>query len=307
MNLLEMRGIWKTYRRGGPFRPQPPLPVLRDAGLRIGAGECVALLGPSGSGKSTLGRLLLGLEAPEAGEVVFEGRPRLAARARLQAPPPRAIPAVFQAHNGATRPRFSAFEVVAEPLRYAGLGGMALRGRVEALVASVDLDPTELGRLAHRFSGGQLQRLCIARALAPRPRLLLLDEAVSNLDLETQAQILQLLAGLRAQTGLACLFITHDLRLVRGFAERCCVMQDAQPVEVADPFGTGPVPPALGAGGGPPPPRPAPARESLRRGSAAAGFAIEDRAKLVDQPGQQRRRGACRAARSRRGTSISSR
>lgn len=245
MSLLEMRGLWKAYRRGGLFKRQPPLPVLRDAGLDIGAGECVALLGPSGSGKSTLGRLLLGLEAPDAGEVLFDGQPLRDARGRIGAPTRRAIQAVFQDPYGATSPRFSAFEVVAEPLRYAGLHGSPLRARVEELAVSVELDPAELGRLAHRLSGGQLQRLCIARALAPRPRLLLLDEAVSSLDLDTQARILRLLAGLRASTGAALLFITHDLRLVRGFAQRCYVMQDGQPVEVTDPFGAGPVPPAL--------------------------------------------------------------
>ncbi|MCG7364154.1 dipeptide/oligopeptide/nickel ABC transporter ATP-binding protein [Roseomonas sp. ACRSG] len=247
MSLLEMRGLWKAYRRGGPFRRQPPLPVLRGAGLRIGSGECVALLGPSGSGKSTLGRLLLGLETPDAGEVLFEGQPLLDARGHMRAQTRRAIQAVFQDPYGATSPRFSAFEVVAEPLRYAGLGGAPLRARVEELTASVGLDPAELNRLAHRFSGGQLQRLCIARALAPRPRLVLLDEAVSSLDLETQAHILRLLTDLRASTRVAFLFITHDLRLVRGFAQRCYVMQDGQPVEVAEPFGSGPVPPALAA------------------------------------------------------------
>ncbi|RKK02776.1 ATP-binding cassette domain-containing protein [Pseudoroseomonas wenyumeiae] len=247
MSLLEMHGLWKNYRRGGFFRRQPPLSVLRDAGLRIVAGECVALLGASGSGKSTLGRLLLGLETPDAGEVLFEGQPLLDTRGRMRAQTRRSIQAVFQDPHGATSPRFSAFEVVAEPLRYAGLRGAPLRARVEGLAASVGLDPSELGRLAHRFSGGQLQRLCIARALAPSPRLLLLDEAVSSLDLETQAQILNLLSGLRASAGVAFLFITHDLRLVRGFAQRCYVMQDGQPVEVAEPFGQGPVPPALGA------------------------------------------------------------
>jgi nickel transport system ATP-binding protein len=245
MNLLEMRGVWKAYRRGGLFRRQAPLAVLHDAGLSIGAGECVALLGPSGSGKSTLGRMLLGLEAPDAGEVLFDGQPLLDSRGRMDARTRRAIQAVFQDPHGATSPRFSAFEVVAESLRYADLSGAPLRARVKELAISVGLDPTELGRLAHRFSGGQLQRLCIARALAPRPRLVLLDEAVGSLDLETQAQILRLLSGLRASTGVAFLFITHDLRLVRGFAQRCYVMQTGQPVEVADPFGPGPVPPAL--------------------------------------------------------------
>jgi nickel transport system ATP-binding protein len=247
MSLLEMRGLWKAYRRGGLFRRQPPLTVLRDTGLRIGAGEAVALLGPSGSGKSTLGRILLGLEAPDAGQVLFEGRPLLDARGHMRPATRRAIQAVFQDPYGATSPRFSAFEVIAEPLRYAGLAGAPLRRRVEELAAAVGLDAAELGRLAHRFSGGQLQRLCIARALAPRPRLLLLDEAVGSQDGETQARILELLAGLRASTGVAFLFITHDLRLLRGFADRCHVMQDGQALEVADPFGAGPVPPALAA------------------------------------------------------------
>jgi nickel transport system ATP-binding protein len=245
MSLLRMRGIWKSYRRGSLFRRQPPLPVLRGAELRIEPGECVALLGASGSGKSTLGRILLGLEAPDAGQVLFDGNPLPGPRGTMPPDTRRAIQAVFQDPHGATSARFTAFEVVAEPLRYAGLRGAALRARVEELVAAVGLEPAEMGRLAHRFSGGQLQRLCIARALAPRPRLVLLDEAVSSLDLGTQARILRLLSSLRKEAGLAFLFITHDLRLVRGFADRSYVMQDGQALPVPEPQGTGPVPPAL--------------------------------------------------------------
>jgi nickel transport system ATP-binding protein len=247
MSLLRLEGVEKAYRAGGRFTRRPAVSVLRGGRLQIEAAECVALLGPTGSGKSTLGRILLGLERPDAGRVSFDGQPLLDASGRMAPWNRRQIQAVFQDPHGATSPRFSAFEVVAEPLRYLGLSGAALRARVEELVTAVGLDPAELGRLAHRFSGGQLQRLCIARALAPAPRLVLLDEAVSSLDLETQAHILALLSRLRRTTGVAYLFVTHDMRLLRGFADRCYVMQDGCPLEVAEPFGKGAVPPALAA------------------------------------------------------------
>ena len=247
MSLLRLKGVEKTYRAGGWFARRPPVAVLRGGELHIEAGECVALLGQTGSGKSTLGRILLGLEQPDAGTVNFDGLPLLDKAGRMAPAIRPQIQAVFQDPHGATSPRFSAFDVVAEPLRYLGMSGAALRLRVEELVLAVGLEPTELGRLAHRFSGGQLQRLCIARALAPAPRLVLLDEAVSSLDLETQAHILRLLARLRHTTGVAYLFITHDMRLLRGFADRCYVMQDGRPLEVPEPFGAGAVPPALTA------------------------------------------------------------
>ncbi|PWC28326.1 ABC transporter ATP-binding protein [Teichococcus aestuarii] len=244
--LLEMRGIHHAYRQGG-LLSRRRLPVLEDAALRIGAGECVALLGPTGSGKSTLGRLMLGLEPPDAGAVLFEGQPLRDARGRVAPAARRAIQAVFQDPFAATSPRLSAFAVVAEPLLAGRLPRPALRERVAGLMRAVGLDPALMDRLAHRLSGGQLQRLCIARALAPAPRLVLLDEAVNSLDLETQAQVLALLHRLRRETGVAYLFVTHDLRLVRGFAGRCYLMQERRPVEVPDPFGPGPLPPALAA------------------------------------------------------------
>lgn len=239
-----MQGVSHGYRHGALFGRQAFHPVLEDADLRIEAGECVALLGPTGSGKSTLGRILLGIERPQDGTVLFDGRPLLDARGRMGSGTRRAIQAVFQDPVGATSPRFSAGEVVAEGLR---LPRSALRQRVAQLMVDVGLDPAMMDRPAHRLSGGQLQRLCIARALAPGPRLLLLDEAVNSLDVEIQAKILVLLRELRARTGVAYLFVTHDLRLLRRFADRCYVMQDRRPVEVVDPFGATSVPPALAA------------------------------------------------------------
>jgi len=247
VSLLELRAVSHGYRQGGLLSRRAARPVLREACLRIAPGECVALLGPTGSGKSTLGRLALGLEQPWAGEVLLDGLPLLDRRGRMGPGTRRAIQAVFQDPHGATSPRLTAFEVVAEPLHALGLDRHALRQRAAALLEDVGLDPTLMDRLAHRLSGGQLQRLCIARALAPSPRLVLLDEAVNSLDLETQARVLQLLRNLRQRTGMAYLFVTHDLRLVKGFADRCYVMQDGQPVEVADPFGPGPVPPVMAA------------------------------------------------------------
>lgn len=244
MTLLALSGVHHAYRQGGIFGRRPWRMVLRDAALRIDSGECVALLGPTGSGKSTLGRLVLGLERPQRGSILFEGAPLTDAGGRMAAATRQAIQAVFQDPQAATSPRFTGYEVVAEPLHVLG---QASRDRVATLLAEVDLPEALLDRPAHRMSGGQLQRLCIARALATRPRLVVLDEAVNSLDLETQATVMALLRRLRRQHGMAFLFITHDLRLLRGFADRSYVMQDQQPLAVDDPFGPGPHPPMLQA------------------------------------------------------------
>jgi len=243
MSILALRDIAKSYRQGGLFDRGPPIRVLDGATLSLSAGERVALLGPSGAGKSTLARIVLGLEQADRGTVLFDGAPLLDGKGRMAPNVRRAIQAVFQDPHGATSARFSAFEVIAEPLRYMGLSGSRLRSRVGELAEAVGLDPGTLSRLAHRFSGGQLQRVCIARALATKPRLVVLDEAVSSLDLTTQARILDVL---RRQHGTALLFITHDLRLVRGFAHRVYVMEAGRPIEVDDPFVANPTVPVLG-------------------------------------------------------------
>lgn len=234
MTLFAVQGVSHGYRQGPIFGHRRFVPVLENAALHIGAGECVALVGATGSGKSTLGRILLGVERPRTGTVLFNGRPLLDRQGRMDPATRRSIQAVFQDPMGATSPRFTAGEVVAEALR---LPAAALRPRVAQLLARVGLDPELMDRPAHRLSGGQLQRLCIARALAPEPRLVLLDEAVSSLDVEIQAEILALLRDIRLRMGTAYLFVTHDLRLLRGFADRCYVMDGHRPVEVPDPFG----------------------------------------------------------------------
>ena len=237
MSLLVLDTIRHAYRSGGPFRRAPPRRVLEGASLRIESGECVALLG-----KSTLGRIALGLERPDAGRVDFAGAPLASRRGRIAPATRRAIQAVFQDPRGATSPRFDCAAVVAEPLHGAGLPRTALRTRVATLLHEVGLDSAIMDRPAHQLSGGQLQRLCIARALAPAPKLIVLDEAVNSLDMVTQSEILALLHDLRDRSGMAYLFITHDLRLLRGFADRTYLLEDGRTAEIADALAPGPIP-----------------------------------------------------------------
>jgi nickel transport system ATP-binding protein len=232
MRLLAFDRVAKAYAGGGLFGRSVRRTVLADASFAIEAGECVALVGPSGAGKSTLGRLALGLERPDAGIVLYQGAP-LDPRDRASR---QALQAVFQDPQGAVNPRFTAAEVLAEPLRnFFGLRGPGLVERTRALLAEVELDPAASARPVGQFSGGQLQRLCIARALAAEPRLIVLDEALSSLDSALQTRILGLLKALRQRTGTGYLFITHDIRLTAGFADRVLVLENGRLTDAGAP------------------------------------------------------------------------
>ena len=223
-NVIELKGVTKTYGRGGFFRKQECFTVLDGVDLELREGECLGLVGRSGSGKSTLGRIALGLEAPDAGSVRILGRDVTALKA-LPRDLRRAVQVVFQDAIGSTNPRMTAGEIVAEPLHnFTELRGSRLRERVAELLEQVGLSPDDADKLPGRFSGGQLQRVCIARALAPSPRVIVLDEAVSSLDMLIQARILDLLDDLRATHNTTYLFVTHDLRLIRRFCDRAFIM-----------------------------------------------------------------------------------
>jgi nickel transport system ATP-binding protein len=223
-NVIELEGVTKTYGRGGFFRKQECFTVLDGVDLELREGECLGLVGRSGSGKSTLGRIALGLEAPDAGSVRILGRDVTALKA-LPKDLRRAVQVVFQDAIGSTNPRMTAGDIVAEPLQnFTELRGTRLRDRVAELLEQVGLRPDDADKLPGRFSGGQLQRVCIARALAPSPRVIVLDEAVSSLDMLIQARILDLLDDLRATHNTTYLFVTHDLRLIRRFCDRAFIM-----------------------------------------------------------------------------------
>lgn len=225
--LLALRGIAKTFRRGGR-----DVVALDDVSLDLARGETLALVGPSGSGKSTLARVVMRLVEPGSGSLQFDGIDLLAARGEaLRRLRPR-FQMVFQDPLAAFNPRATVAGALDDPLRIHAIAGAAERPRVIAgLLERVGLDPALASRRIHEVSGGQRQRVAIARAIATEPTLLVLDEAVSALDVMVRAGIIELLAALRRERGLSYLFISHDLALVASFANRVAVMDRGRVVE----------------------------------------------------------------------------
>ncbi len=211
------------------------LHAVDDVSLEIRRGESVGLVGESGCGKSTLARLLARLHDPTDGRIVFDGADIGALpAARFARSPERArIQMVFQDPTDSLNPRFTAEEAIAEPLKLlASLGREALRARFAQLPTQVGLPAELLARFPHQLSGGQKARVGIARALAVRPDLLILDEPTAALDVSVQAVVLQLLERLRRELGLSMIFVSHDLNVVRLLTERVAVMYLGEIVEV---------------------------------------------------------------------------
>ena len=220
--LLEVRGLVKTFPVGGGslFGRRQVVTAVAGVDVTVGRGEVVALVGESGSGKSTIGRCILGLETPSQGTVrLAEGDGMTASEVR------RRTQIVFQDPYSSLNPKLDVATLIGEAIAYHGLAqGSDVRRRVGDLIELVGLDRAMIDRRPAAFSGGQRQRIAIARALAVEPDLLVADEAVSALDVSVRAQIVRLFADLRDRLGLAILFITHDLALVRHFADRVVVL-----------------------------------------------------------------------------------
>ena len=218
--LLSARSLFKRY---------PHVTAVSDVSLDLRPGETLAVVGESGSGKTTLARLLAGLEPPSSGELLLDGRPL---RFRRTAAQRRDLQMVFQDPFSSLNPRHCVADLLSEAPRVHGLVSRAeSRAFALRLLERVGLPPEAADRFPHEFSGGQLQRISIARALALRPRILLCDEPVSALDVSVQAQILNLLADLREEFRPAVLFITHDLGVVRSIADRVLVLHQGAVVE----------------------------------------------------------------------------
>ena len=233
--LIEAKDLVRTYEvRQGMFGKATPVRAVDGINLTVMPGETLGVVGESGSGKSTLGRMLLGIDPSQEGETFFEGKPM----PKLGTPEWRALRArmqlVYQDPLAALDRRLTIAEQIGEPLAIHKLVPKEHRGtRVAELMTAVGLRPDQADRYPHELSGGQRQRVVIARALASRPKLLVCDEPVSALDVSIQAQVVNMLRDLQEKNGIAMVFISHDLKVVRNMADRVAVMYLGRIVEEA--------------------------------------------------------------------------
>jgi len=233
--LLRVDGLSKSFSTGGPPWRRRRVVALDDVSLTVGHGRALGLVGESGSGKSTLGRCILGLTRPDDGQVVFDGVDVLSLSSASLRSFRRRVQPVFQDPYGSLDPRWPVGRSVRESLDSFRIGTPASRSqRVFDLFDRVGLSPTLVDRLPTNLSGGQRQRVGIAAALASEPELIIADEPVSALDMSVQAQILNLLADLQQDLGVASIFISHDLGVVEHVSDEVAVLFHGSIVETGE-------------------------------------------------------------------------
>jgi oligopeptide/dipeptide ABC transporter ATP-binding protein len=235
--IVELEGIKKYFpiRRGVMQRVRGHVQAMDGVDLTITRGESVGLVGESGSGKTTTGRVALKLVEPTSGSITFEGRDITTLKSGEMRGIRQRMQMVFQDPYSSFDPRSPVSTSVGEPLRtHLGMKGDALKERIAELFEIVGMNRSYMGRFPYEFSGGQLQRLAVARAIATEPQLLVLDEPVSSLDVSTKAEIINLLADLQDELDIGYLFITHDLAVVRTVCNRIAVMYLGRVVEEGD-------------------------------------------------------------------------
>lgn len=231
--VLAMRGVHKTFGRG----PRATS-VLHGIDLEITAGSSLGIVGESGAGKTTILSLLMALSSPTSGTLEFKGAPLRRGRVGRMSDFRRAVQLVFQDPRSSLDSRMSVERIIREPLESLDIPGDH-RARVAELLESVGLDPGMAARFPGEFSGGQRQRIAIARALAPRPEVLVADEPVSALDVSVRAQIVELLARLKSEFGMTLVMVSHDIAIVGQLCEEMVILRDGRIEE------TGPTPRVL--------------------------------------------------------------
>jgi peptide/nickel transport system ATP-binding protein/oligopeptide transport system ATP-binding protein len=232
--LLRVEGLSKTYSPSSAFGRRPGAEALDGVSFDLSAGETLAIAGESGSGKTTLGMIVARLEDATGGGIRLDGEDWLGLSGRALREGRRNVQIVFQDPATSLDPRMRIGDSIAEPLRaLCRLSGPALRRRVAELLGDVGLDPSTAGRFPREFSGGERQRIAIARAIAPGPRIVVCDEPVAALDPSARARVLNLLLDLRDRTGVAYLFISHDIEAIRAVADRVAVLYGGRIVEEA--------------------------------------------------------------------------
>lgn len=235
--LLQVRDLRKHYfSPKGWLRPaRPPVQAVDGVSFDLARGETLSLVGESGCGKTTTAKSVLRLIEPTAGSIQIDGQELVGLSKEAMRQRRRDMQIIFQDPYASLNPRLTAGELVAEPLRNFGdHSAAARRERVEWLFARVGLRPEAIHKYPHEFSGGQRQRLGIARALALQPKLIVCDEPVSALDVSVQAQVVNLLMDLQQEFGISYLFVAHDLAVVRHISHRVAVMYLGRVVELAD-------------------------------------------------------------------------
>ncbi|GIP18009.1 ABC transporter ATP-binding protein [Paenibacillus montaniterrae] len=217
--MLKVEGVYKSYRQNGWLR-KARQQVLHNISFDWQHGECLGIIGESGSGKSTLGRLLLGIEKPDQGRIVFNGRPVTERSVRRDA-----ISAVFQDYTSSINPFYTVRQALMEPLTIARQAAPPSEDEIVKLLVQVGLDGSYLAKYPHQLSGGEAQRVCIARAVSTKPSCILLDEAVSSLDGSVQMQVLELLKELKDTLGVGYIFITHDIAAAAYLCDRMLIIK----------------------------------------------------------------------------------
>lgn len=227
--MIDVKEISKSYASTGTLFGTGKIKAVEQVSFSIAKGDCMGLIGESGSGKSTLGRMILGLENPDCGSVTIEGEPlrQWAKKNRGR------MSVVFQDYTSSVNPRYLVKEIIAEPLFAQGMK-KDWENKVRGLLKHVELSDKVLERYPHELSGGQLQRICIARAVSTNPSFLLLDEAISSLDVSVQAQVLNLIEHIKEEFNLTLLFIAHDLQAVTKLCNHILFMYKGQIVEQID-------------------------------------------------------------------------
>lgn len=229
--ILSMNHLTKTFKKSGfDFRKKPIVRAVKDVSLTIYQGELFALIGESGSGKSTLGKLLLKMEAPTAGDIIFLNQTDQTKVKRS----PKEMQIIFQNPESAMNPFMTIFSIVMEPLKALGQEQLSSKKQVINILKKVGIDESLFQRFPSQLSGGQKQRVVIARALVTNPKFVIADEPVSSLDVSLQAQIVNVMLDLKKEFHLTYLFISHDLQLVSKIADRVAVMYQGEIVEVGE-------------------------------------------------------------------------
>jgi nickel transport system ATP-binding protein len=226
--LLKIDCVEKSYKNGRIFSKKRQK-ILKNISFECGSGECLGIIGESGSGKSTLGRLIVGIEKPDRGTVLFQGQNVEDRRVRLGN-----ISTVFQDYKSSINPFFTVEEAIMEPLKIQNKVSKGNKTRIDNLLYQVGLTPSYKKKYPHELSGGEAQRVCIARAISTEPKFILLDEAISSLDVSVQIQVLELLKELKKIYKMSYIFITHDIQAAAYICDRVIIFRDGKIEEIVE-------------------------------------------------------------------------